>query len=59
MAMKAIAGTLSNTEEMAHSIITLLNGENWSILYQRVKDTDGKRPKIYRNLTLRTARLLN
>lgn len=45
MAMKAIAGTLSNTEEMAHSIITLLNGENWSILSQRVKDTDGKRPK--------------
>lgn len=45
MAMKAIAGTLSNTEEMAHSIITLLNGEGWSVLYQRIKDIDGKRPK--------------
>lgn len=45
LAMKAISGTLSSTEEDAHSIVSLLNQEDWSVLYQRVKDIDGPRPK--------------
>jgi DGQHR domain-containing protein len=45
LAMKAIAGTLSSEEEMSNNISNLLNTENWSILYQRIKDIDGKRPK--------------
>ena len=45
LAMKAIAGTLSSQEETANNISNLLNSEDWSILYQRIKDIDGKRPK--------------
>ncbi|MBD8590400.1 DGQHR domain-containing protein [Peribacillus simplex] len=45
LAMKAIAGTLSSQEETANNISNLLNTEDWSILYQRIKDIDGKRPK--------------
>ncbi|KMY44704.1 hypothetical protein AC622_11075 [Bacillus sp. FJAT-27916] len=45
LAMKAIAGTLSSEEETANNISNLLNTEEWSILYQRIKDIDGKRPK--------------
>ena len=45
LAMKAIAGTLSNKEETAHTIMTLLNEEEWSILNNRIKDIDAKRPK--------------
>lgn len=45
LAMKAIAGTLTNREEAAHNIVTFLNQEEWSVLHQRVKDIDGKRPK--------------
>ena len=47
LAMKAIAGTLSSSEEMANNISNLLNTEEWSILYQRIKDIDGKRPKNF------------
>lgn len=45
LAMKALSGTLSSREEGAHSIVTLLNERDWSVLYQRVKDIDGPRPK--------------
>lgn len=45
LAMKAMAGTLSSLEELAHNITVLLNSERWSILNNRIKDIDGKRPK--------------
>lgn len=45
LAMKALSGTLSSREESAHGIVTLLNENDWSILYNRVKDIDGPRPK--------------
>lgn len=44
LAMKAMSGTLSGIEELSHNITTLLNTEEWSILYHRIKDVDGKRP---------------
>ena len=45
LAMKALSGTLSGREESAHGIVKLLNENDWSILYNRVKDIDGPRPK--------------
>nr|WP_251135791.1 DGQHR domain-containing protein [Exiguobacterium sp. s133] len=47
LAMKALSGTLSSDEEISHNIVTMLNQEDWSILYRRIKDIDGPRPKDY------------
>lgn len=47
LAMKALSGTLSSREEISHNIVTLLNQEEWSILYRRIKDIDGPKPKDY------------
>ncbi|WP_212935557.1 DGQHR domain-containing protein [Bacillus hominis] len=45
LAMKAIAGVLAGTDETADTIIKGLNDNPQSILYQRIKDIDGKRPE--------------
>lgn len=47
LAMKALSGTLSNDEEISHNIVTVLNQNDWSVLYRRIKDIDGPRPKDY------------
>lgn len=45
LAMKSIAGVLAGDEEVASNIIEGLEGNKSSILYQRIKKVDGKRPK--------------
>jgi len=45
LAMKAVAGVLAGNEETANSIIVGLDENPQSILYQRIKSVDGKRPK--------------
>lgn len=45
LAMRALSGTLTNIEEKAHNILNILNGESWSILNERIKVFDGRRPK--------------
>lgn len=45
LAMKSIAGVLAGDEETASTIIANLEGNVSSILYQRIKIVDGKRPK--------------
>ncbi|MDQ0429419.1 DGQHR domain-containing protein [Planomicrobium stackebrandtii] len=45
LAMKSIAGVLAGDEEVASNIIDGLDKNESSILYQRIKTVDGKRPK--------------
>ncbi|MEH7482457.1 DGQHR domain-containing protein [Neobacillus drentensis] len=45
LAMRALSGTLSNMEEKANDMLKMLNTEDWSILKDRIKDIDSKRPK--------------
>ncbi|AVD54559.1 hypothetical protein BEH_24670 (plasmid) [Priestia filamentosa] len=44
LAMRALSGTLSSVEEKANDILKMLNTETWSILKDRIKDVDSKRP---------------